>query len=266
MATDVSVKGVRVLIVDDASAVRSLLHKVLEAEGYLVVGQLASGTALMETIVKTSPDLVCLDYHMPGENGMALLKQVHEAHPQVSVVMITGDHDHGLEDVAADAGAQGFIVKPFALSKLTQDLAQVVRARQLLAQIRNTPHPAQDQPPIATAVIADDSATMRLLLTNILQSVHIKVLGAASDGKQAVTLVNAQRPDLVCLDWDMPVMNGLEALRFIRASQPKAHIVMITGRADREAIVAATQAGAKGYVLKPFHPERVITTISKVLA
>lgn len=265
MATDVSVKGTRVLIVDDASAVRSLLHKVLEAEGYVVVGQLASGAALLDTIVKTSPDLVCLDYHMPGENGMELLKQVHEAHPQVSVVMITGDHDHGLEDVAADAGAQGFIVKPFSLSKLTQDLAQVVRARQLLAQIRNTV-PDQDHAPIATAVIADDSATMRLLLTNILQSAHIKVLGAVADGKQAVTLTNAQRPQVVCLDWDMPVMNGLEALRFIRASQPKTHIVMITGRADREAIVAATQAGAKGYVLKPFHPERVINTISKILA
>lgn len=266
MATDVTVKGTRVLIVDDASAVRSLLNKVLEAEGYVIAGQLASGAALLETIVKTSPDLVCLDYHLPGENGMELLKQIHAAHPQVSVVMITGDHDHGLEDVAADAGAQGFIVKPFSLAKLVQDLAQVVRARQLLALIRNAPETDTQQPPLATAIIADDSATMRLLLTNILQSARIKVIGAVADGKQAVTLAQAQRPDLVCLDWDMPVMNGLEALRFIRAAQPKAHIVMITGRADRDAIVSATQAGAKGYVLKPFHPERVITTISKILA
>ena len=180
--------------------------------------------------------------------------------------MITGNQDHGLEDVAADAGAQGFIVKPFSLAKLVQDLAQVVRARQMLAHIRNAPASATEEAPHATAVIADDSATMRMLLTNILQSANIKVVGTAADGKQAVTMVNAQRPNLVCLDWDMPVMNGLDALRFIRASQPKAHIVMITGRADREAIVAANQSGAKGYILKPFHPERVITTLAKILA
>lgn len=266
MATDVTVKGTRVLIVDDASAVRSLLHNVLDAEGYTIVGQLASGAALLDTIVKTRPDVVCLDYQLPGENGLELLKQVHAAHPDVSVVMITGNQDHGLEDVAADAGAQGFIVKPFSLAKLVQDLAQVVRARQMLAHIRNTPASATEEAPHATAVIADDSATMRMLLTNILQSANIKVVGTAADGKQAVTMVNAQRPNLVCLDWDMPVMNGLDALRFIRASQPKAHIVMITGRADREAIVAANQSGAKGYILKPFHPERVITTLAKILA
>lgn len=266
MAADSEVKGTKVLVVDDAAAVRSLLNNVLVSEGYEVVGQLASGSTLLETIVKTRPDLVCLDYHLPGENGLALLRQVHAAHPDVSVVMITGNHDHGLEDVAADAGAQGFIVKPFSLAQLVQNLAQVVRARHLLAQIRSSVSEKKEKTYHASAVIADDSGTMRMLLTNILESAGIEVKSAVSDGKQAVMAANAQRPDLVCLDWDMPTMNGLDALRFIRASLPKAHIVMITGRADREAIVSATKSGARGYILKPFHPERVINTLTKILA
>lgn len=263
--TNVDAKGTRILIVDDAAAVRSLLNNVLTAQGYVVVGQLASGTGLLETIVKTNPDVVCLDYHLPGSDGMDLLRQVHAAHPDVSVVMITGDTDHGLEEAAADAGAEGFIQKPFSLAKLVQDISQVVQAKRLLASMRESPEQLAVELPRATAVIADDSATMRFLLSSILTSASIKVAGTANDGKQAVDVVTKLSPDIVCLDWDMPVMNGIAALRFILAARPKTKVVMITGRADRDAIVQAIQAGAKGYIVKPFHPDKVMSVIGKLL-
>ena len=78
-------------------------------------------------------------------------------------------------------------------------------------------------------------------------------------------MVTELSPDIVCLDWDMPVMNGLGALRFILAARPKTKAVMITGRSDREAIVQAVQAGAKGYIVKPFHPDKVMSVIGKLL-
>lgn len=257
------VKGTRILIVDDASSVRSLLNNVLTAHGYVVVGQLASGKDLLETVAKSHPDLVCLDYNLPGSDGMGLLQSLHKAHPDVSVVMITGNNDPDIEERAADAGAQGFIHKPFSPAKLAQDLEQVVRARRLLKGIHKS---AQDAAPhIATAVIADDSATMRYLLSSILVSVGIRVVGLASDGKQAADAVQAHSPDLVCLDWNMPVLSGLDALRLIRASRPATKVLMISGRADREAIVSATRSGAKGYVLKPFDPEKVIEIVKKLM-
>ncbi|MBK7049874.1 MAG: response regulator [Rhodoferax sp.] len=263
--SNVDVKGTKILIVDDATAVRSLLNNVLTAQGYEVVGQLASGAGLLEAIVKTNPDIVCLDYHLPGSDGMGLLREVHGAHPDVSVVMITGDKDHGLEEAAADAGAEGFISKPFSLAKLVQDLSQVVQAKRLLMSLRQPSTDLAQVPSRATAVIADDSAVMRFLLSSILTSAHINVIGSATDGKQAVSMVTELSPDIVCLDWDMPVMNGLGALRFILAARPKTKAVMITGRSDREAIVQAVQAGAKGYIVKPFHPDKVMSVIGKLL-
>lgn len=260
------VKGTKVLIVDDASAVRSLLNNVLTANGYEVVGQMASGTGLLNAIVKVSPDIVCLDYHLPGGDGMDLLRQIHAAHPQVSVVMITGDTDHGLEEAASDAGAEGFISKPFSVATLVQDLSQVVKAKRLLSSLRQSTESLTGLLPRATAVIADDSAMMRFLLTSILTAASIKVVAVACDGKQAVNLVNEHSPDILCLDWNMPVMNGLDALRFVRAGRPKTKVLMITGRADREAIVAANQLGAKGYILKPFHPDKVMAAIDKLMA
>ncbi|MBK7000883.1 MAG: response regulator [Rhodoferax sp.] len=261
------VKGARILIVDDASSVRSLLNNVLAAHGYVVVGQLASGKDLLETVARCRPDLVCLDYNLPGSDGMGLLQSLHKAHPDVSIVMITGNNDPDIEERAADAGAQGFIHKPFSLTKLTQDLEQVVRARKLLKGIHKPESDAvpQTQTAVATAVIADDSATMRYLLSSILVSTGIRVVGLASDGKQAADAVQAHSPDLVCLDWNMPVLSGLDALRLIRASRPATKVLMISGRADREAIISANHSGAKGYILKPFDPEKVISTVKKLI-
>lgn len=259
------IKGTRVLIVDDSATMRSLLRNLLVTQDYEVVGQLASGAGLLDAIVKIQPDIVCLDYHLPDSDGMDLLRQVTAAHPEVSVVMITGNTDQGLEETAADAGAAGFISKPFSVAKLAQDMRQIVQARRLLASLRRTPGLLAAHLPHASAVIADDSATMRSLLSSILTSAGIQVVAEAGDGKQAVGLVRQFKPDIVCLDWDMPIMNGLEALRLIRAEHPDIRALMITARSTREAIIQANQAGAKGYILKPFQPDKVTNSIAKLL-
>ena len=101
-------------------------------------------------------------------------------------------------------------------------------------------------------------------MTN-LKGMGIDVVAEASDGRQAVELTRQLKPSLVTMDLDMPVMNGLGALRFILAARPKTKAVMITGRSDREAIVQAVQAGAKGYIVKPFHPDKVMSVIGKLL-
>ena len=111
---DTDVKGTRVLIVDDSATIRGLLNRLLDAEGYRVVGQLVSGNGLLEAIDRTSPNVVCLDYNLPGTDGLELLRQIQGSHPATAVVMITGNTDIHLEDLAAEAGAAGFINKPFS--------------------------------------------------------------------------------------------------------------------------------------------------------
>ena len=261
----VDVKGVKVLIVDDASIIRSLLNNVLKEQGFEVVGQLASGSGMMDAIAKTHPDIVCLDYQLPDGDGITLMREAKQLYPDLSIVMITGETDVALEAEAADAGAAGFLTKPFSVLKLAQDMLQIAQARRMLKAIGQA-QAAAEVPSRATAVIADDSPTMRTLLLSILKAAHIDVVGSAADGQQAVDMVAGHTPDLVFLDWDMPVMSGLDALRAIGASHPDIKVAMITGRSDREAIIAANQAGAKGYILKPFHPQKVLDLIAKLLA
>jgi two-component system chemotaxis response regulator CheY len=218
-------------------------------------------------VERFEPDIVCLDYNLPDIDGVEVLKQVHAAHPTVAVVIVTGSVDPELQSTAAEAGAAGFIHKPFSPDKILKELQQVAHARHLLVAAQQPGKPAAGvAAPRAKAVIADDSATMRQLLKAILERIGVAVVGEASDGKQAIELAIQHGPDIVCLDIDMPVMNGLEALQAIHAQLPSAKAMMITGNGNRDAIVQAGKAGARGYILKPFRPEKVGEAIGKLLA
>lgn len=256
----------RILIVDDASALRTILSTFFKSEGYHVVGELATGGGVLEAVELHKPNVVCLDYHLPDANGIDLLKAIHAAHPTVAVVMITGDTNPTLEADAAEAGAAGFIRKPFTQERMSREIRQVVHGQSLLQRhVAGNGEFAVNRPR-ARAVVVDDSATMRLLLTSILNQARIEVAGEAADGQQGVEVVVRLKPDIVCLDMDMPVMDGLAALEQIRSQVPAAKVLMITGRTGREAVMQAAKLGARGYILKPFEPDKVAAAIDGLLA
>jgi len=256
----------KIMIVDDSAAIRSVLHSLFVNENFQVVGEYGTGRNLLSDIDKLSPDIICLDYNLPDANGLDLLKQIHATHPAVAVVMVTADDSLELEKDAAEAGASGFIHKPFTQNAIIADLKQIVLAQKALAAAHQNEQRDSDVAPRATVVIADDSAAMRMLLSAILIDANIKVLAEASDGKQAEALVAEHKPDFICLDIEMPVKNGLEALEAIKGQQPDARVLMITSSADRDCVIQATKMGAKGYIIKPYQPTRVIDAISELLA
>ena len=263
---DQSQNKLRVLIVDDSASIRSVLRMLLNSEGYEVVGELGGGAKLLPAITQLKPHIICLDYHLPDTDGLSLLNEIHAAYPHVAVVMITGSNSITLELAAAEAGAAGFIHKPFSQEQIIKVLQQVAHAQRLLTVAARKHNAYEGKPYRARAVVADDSQTLRRLLTAILTHIGIEVVGEACDGRQASELVSEHKPDIVCLDLEMPVMNGLEALKIIHSQNPETKVVMITSVASREVFNQAASAGAKGYILKPFHPDKVTQTISQILA
>jgi len=100
-------------------------------------------------------------------------------------------------------------------------------------------------------ILADDHAVMRRGLRLVLeQQEEFKVLGEASDGRQAVSLVESLRPDVAVLDITMPYLNGIEAARQISAKQLGVAIVVLSMHADEGYVLRALKAGARGYLLK----------------
>ena len=100
-----------------------------------------------------------------------------------------------------------------------------------------------------TIVFADDHILVASGIATLLEE-EFRLLGTASDGRTAVELTQRFRPDVALLDISMPLMNGLEAAREIRATVPTTKIVMLTMHSDRAFVEEAFRAGASGYVLK----------------
>lgn len=113
-------------------------------------------------------------------------------------------------------------------------------------------------------VLADDEPLMLAGLAAILDAQpDIEVLGTAADGRQAVDLVARTQPDVVCLDIEMPVMNGIEATREILSRQ-ETQVVMLTTFRREDYLVDSLQAGASGFLLKTATPEQLAESIRTV--
>ncbi|MFC3799369.1 response regulator [Cohnella sp. GCM10012308] len=118
---------------------------------------------------------------------------------------------------------------------------------------------------MATILVVDDAAFMRMMLKSILQKGGHEVIGEAENGAVAVEKYAMLKPDLVTMDITMPIMEGIEAVRLIRANHSDARIIMCSAMGQQGMIIQAIQAGAKDFIVKPFQEDRVIESVNKLL-
>lgn len=272
----------RALIVDDNASMRKMLTALLGSLGYEVVAALEDGSQIMETIRQKSPDIVCLDYQMPGRDGLDILREINETTPHIDVLFMTASEDETVEQKAADAGASGFLRKPFGQSQVIEELKQVQLTRQqAVAAYQAAPKQAQpaesrgaSSPRLVagktkmnarSVVVADDNAAIRYLLKGLLNGLGLEVVRSVSNGQEAVNAAREYQPQVLCLDVEMPVMSGLEALPLIRQVSPKTRVVMVTASASREFVQKAAALGAKGYIVKPVRPAYIEAFMKKLL-
>jgi DNA-binding NarL/FixJ family response regulator len=116
-------------------------------------------------------------------------------------------------------------------------------------------------------VVIDDHALFRRGLISLLEEMtDFQVVGEAINGQEALGLVEKTQPDLILMDINMPVMNGIEALTALRKTNPAQKVLMLTISQNDEDLIGAIVAGANGYVLKNTEPETLRNTIMQVMA
>jgi len=111
-------------------------------------------------------------------------------------------------------------------------------------------------------LVADDAVFMRMRLRKLLEQAGHSVREAAN-GREAVQMYQATRPDIVLMDITMPEIDGVSATRTICQEDPSARVIMVSALGQQAMIIAAIQAGARDFVLKPFEPERLLRAISQ---
>ncbi len=114
-------------------------------------------------------------------------------------------------------------------------------------------------------LIAEDSFVMRNNLRQIFEGNNFEVVAEATTGVQACHQYDHHLPDLVTMDINMPVMDGITALKNIIAKHPDARIIMVSAEGQKRQLLQALKLGAKHYLVKPINEEKTLTTVMEVI-
>ncbi len=115
-------------------------------------------------------------------------------------------------------------------------------------------------------LVVDDFSTMRRIIRNLLRDLGLTNAEEADDGATALPMLKTGKFDFLITDWNMPIMEGIDLVRAIRADADLRDlpILMVTAEARREQIVAAAEAGVNGYIVKPFNAQTLEQKIAKI--
>ena len=116
-----------------------------------------------------------------------------------------------------------------------------------------------------SVLICDDAAFMRVMIKDILTKNGYDVAGEAENGLKAVEKYNETKPDLVMMDITMPEMDGIQALKAIKAADPSATVIMCSAMGQQAMVIESIQSGAKDFIVKPFQQDRVLEAVRKVV-
>jgi signal transduction histidine kinase len=241
--------GCRILLVEDSRPQALVMTSVLEKAGWSVTHTETAERAL-ETLNTARPDLILIDYYLPGVRGDELCRQIRMRIDTrlVPIVILTSGDSREVELEGLESGADDF------LSKASGTDILVLRLRALLAKAHSA---APSPPPVdfqsARLLAVDDSRTYLTYLTKQLESDGFRV-DTASSGAEAVAIVGRADYDCILVDLVMPGMDGIEVCSRIKAlgagDGKSVTILMLTAQEDNQNLARAFEAGADDFVGK----------------
>ena len=299
MLPEPDLRGKRVLVVDDNQTSREILQDMLESMSFKV-SQAPSGEEALSEISRLDKEgelfeVVFMDWQMPGMNGIATSRKIKEQDltTQPKIIMVTA---YGREDIiqqSADAGLEGFLVKPVSRSLLFDTIMQALGRE----GIRSSPLRIEKDKGIealkdirgARILLAEDNEINQQVAREILEQAAL-VVEIANNGLEAVEMAQKNPYDVILMDIQMPEMNGFEATRRIRELELEAQSSKVKGidadkvsasgfelssRSGNIPIVAMTahaiagdreksiNAGMKHHVTKPIDPDQLFSALMK---
>ncbi len=269
-------EGRRVLVLDDNATNRLIVCEALGAWG-LETRESAAPAACLSEISESIRDerpysLVIVDKCMPGMDGFTVASRIREISPDLPVIMLTSDSRP--EDLVRrqELSLAGYALKPVKRTELFR-LVSCALNGQLSAGAAPIPDsrrfniaPLREQKPLRI-LVAEDSPNNRLVVQAFLKnSPHAVTF--AEDGQKAVDEFAAARFDLILMDVQMPVMDGLTATAMIRARErelglPATPIVALTANARSGDIAKSLAAGCDGHLTKPITKQRLLAAIEE---
>ncbi|MGZ0172670.1 MAG: response regulator [Planctomycetales bacterium] len=268
-------KGTRVLVVDDNETNRTILEQILLAKEMVPVtapSALDGFTLLQDSLCDGQPfRLLISDVHMPKVDGFEFIEMIRAdaSLSALDIILLTSAGQQGDQQRCEDLRIDAHLTKPVKQSELYNIVLRVLGFDALddgwLSMVDSRP---TEQPALRILLVEDSIANQKVALAMLSRAGHTTVV--ANHGKEALAILAEQEFDVVLMDVQMPIMDGLETTAAIRAGETGIHdhhqpIVAMTAHAmtgDRERCLAA---GMDGYVSKPVHQAPLFEAIAAAI-
>jgi len=231
-----------ILVVDDLKSSRLTLGGILEDEGHNVV-LVENGYQAIEAAKQVPFDLVFMDIKMPGINGVQTFREVKKINPQAAVIMMTAYSVEGLVREALEEGAYAVVYKPFDMEHVVSIIESALHRTLIL--------------------VVDDYFADQETLKAILEERGYRVV-AAETGAEALARVKEKHFDIIFLDIRLPDIDGAQIFEEVKAIDPAATVIMMTGYSEEELVRRAISQGAYTCIYKPFDVERILTVVGEI--
>jgi DNA-binding response OmpR family regulator len=269
-------KSASILIVDDYLLIRTAVRQVLTELGFSNIFQAENGKTALELMRKHAIDIVIGDWSMPVMSGLELLAWMRKdaRYARTPYMMLTAESNPASVRAALQAGVSAYMIKPFTVHSFASKFMAMIGAPSP-ATASSAPAPAAApaaltasagahviglQPPLAerirksTVLIVDDVPTNIEILAGALKDEYaVKV---AISGRKAIEIADSFHIDLILLDIMMPVMDGFETCRQLKANPKTAGIpvIFLSAKDAVDDVVSGLRLGAVDYVSKPADP------------
>ncbi|MBD3402530.1 response regulator [candidate division GN15 bacterium] len=239
----------RVLVVDDDATLLELLVDTLEAVGYETVAA-PGGVEALEALSRQSFDIIVTDVKMPGIDGISLLRRVRRHYPDLPVLFITGVAS---PDIIASAGPDGFLSKPFRISKIEEMIEATLQR-----------HGESRSHAFRRVLVVDEDSEFREMLADAL-TVGQFIPFVVPSAHDALRELDNGEFDAVITDLGIPDLDWPSFHEKIKTERPDLPIIL-TGSEQNEQTVehSIADSEADAFLKKPFPAAEVITVLNKL--
>ncbi|OGJ87752.1 MAG: hypothetical protein A2268_02550 [Candidatus Raymondbacteria bacterium RifOxyA12_full_50_37] len=251
----------RILVVDDEKDLTDITCAMLSKSGFAVDAVNDPKEALV-LIKQQHYGLLISDVHMPGMNGIELVKAAHKAQPRMETIIMSAYGTEATRDKCERLGLFGYLEKPIHWDVLADMAAKALASDRAmrLGYCNADPMLGFNRERI---LIADDNPHMCDILERLLSEKGYRI-SIVSNGSQAYEKILVNDYDLIILDINMPKMDGVEAVKAIREHDPYTYILLISGEAGSEDINQALKNGANHFIPKPFDHNELLKFIGEI--